>query len=1151
MVVIKIFNANDRDFNTAGNIIIEPLYCHEIKKKSLNGWYIDVEIPIKYKEYIEQDKLCVVKTKSKLKPQAFRIKDIEYTTNKIVFQARHVMFDAEDYFLLDVRPTNQNGLNALNYINQRTDIVSPFTMYSNVENTNTAYFIRKNLLEAWSTIEEKWNGVFDADNWDISFLVSVGNDKGETIYYRKNLEDMKIIEDWSGVCTKLYPIGKDEMMLPNKYLESETQYDIPYTRTIKFDTQLSDEEQTEENLLNELETNAINYLQENCVPKVCYEINSNISQEMEIGDIIQVKHPLCNISTEVLEYEYDAILEKVIKLVFGNYSKDVKKKFKAVTESIESIKEAVNKQQTTINNQTNLINSLNKNGYVYIDENEILILDTIPKEKAKNVWRFGLGGIGFSSNGYEGPFEVAMTMDGQINANFITTGTLSVSRIEGLANFISETEKQISNIEIKQGEITSRVESIVDTKGEAEGKNIHIEDCAEEPLVDISLHGETSQKTRSGKNLCDDRFSSYAISSYGYKKIIDRSVSLTATLIDKDTSVDLSGVYFGFTGNGENANAGVAWLVQNGSKSSISTNLNLQYFSFFPANETTFNKIFSRYYIQIEEGEASTYEPYGASPSPDYPSKIENVEGNVEVKVEGKNRFDKTQGFKYSNISKDLWTITQVENGLRVASNYSSAGAPYARYIITNLSNYVGKVVRVKAKIVNNTNIGAYRLSLCNVNGGNPIQKVVTNVSEHTLSFIVDEIIEGQEYLALDLYSHKGTSAQSPNGYVDYTDIIITIDNEDMTYEPNKSQTAYFPLAEGQKLMEGSYLADDGIYNVRKQVVLDGTEPWVDLSYAYYSNKLNGLIKNITANDTEIRILCNCFNGESAYDGSREGLKGIYTINEQIYLRGFKAEFPTVNDLKLYIAEQYANGTPLIIEYELAEEEIVTYTKEQQKAWNKIKQLKTYKNITNITSDACAEIVYIRDNGLDIYETKPDAENKYIETTEKFAEQKITIDGIKSEVSSTQTTFGNKLTELTGKFDDYAPKSEIVTIQNSVQTLQTNTYTKTEINTKLTDGSVTKVLTTAGTFDENGLTIEKTNAKTKGNFNEKGITVTDATSGSSQELLFAGYDEELNETIVRSKNMTVEKYFVIGNTARQENYTNPVLGGKGVGVFIL
>ena len=205
--MIKIFDANDRDFSTAGNIIINPLKCKEHKKKSLNGWYIDVEIPIKYKEFIKKDKLCVIKTKSKLNPQAFRIgEEISYTSRKISFKANHVMFDAEDYFLVDVRPTNQNGLNALNYINERTDSVSPFKIFSNVENVNTAYFIRKSLLKAWATIEERWNGVFDADNWNISFLQKVGKDNGESIIYGKNLEHIEVYEDWSSVVTKLYPV---------------------------------------------------------------------------------------------------------------------------------------------------------------------------------------------------------------------------------------------------------------------------------------------------------------------------------------------------------------------------------------------------------------------------------------------------------------------------------------------------------------------------------------------------------------------------------------------------------------------------------------------------------------------------------------------------------------------------------------------------------------------------------------------------------------------------------------------------------------------------------------------------------------------------------------------------------------------------------
>lgn len=435
--MIKIFNATDTDFSTAGNIIINPLYCHEIKKKSLNGWYIDVEIPIKYKDYISKDKLCVVKTKSKLNPQAFRIaEDIKYTTKKIKFKAEHVMFDARKYVLLDVRPTNLNGLNGLKYINERTDKVSPFSISSNVENVNTTYLICKNLLEAWTISEEKWGGVFDADNWNISFNQKVGNDNGATIAYGKNMQGFEIYEDWSNVCTKVLPVGPNGLILPEEYIESEIQYETPYTKVKEFQTELENEEQTEENLTTELRRKAKEYLSANSVPQVSYTINSNIEQELEIGDIIKVLHPFVNIFTEVLEYEYDLISKKITSLTFGNYSRDVKTKFENIKDTINQINQTLSTQGVVINNQTNLINSLNKNGYVYIDNNEILILDTIPKENAKNIWRFGLGGIGFSSNGYEGPFKIAVTMDGQINANFITTGTLSVDRIEGLESQI-------------------------------------------------------------------------------------------------------------------------------------------------------------------------------------------------------------------------------------------------------------------------------------------------------------------------------------------------------------------------------------------------------------------------------------------------------------------------------------------------------------------------------------------------------------------------------------------------------------------------------------------------------------------------------------------------------------------------------------------
>ena len=285
----------------------------------------------------------------------------------------------------------------------------------------------------------------------------MGNDNGETVAYGKNMQNMQIYEDWSSVVTKLYPVGYDGLMLPEKYIESDIQYNEPYTRTVSFESNLEIENATEGELINELRTNANKYLEENEVPKVSYVVTVIVNERLEIGDTVHVKHPLCNILTEVLEYEYNIISQKMKSITFGNYSRDVKTKFDTIKENINTVVETLSKQEITIKHQTNLINSLNKNGFVYIDDNEILILDKLPKEEAENVWRFGLGGIGFSSNGYEGPFETAITMDGQINANFITTGTMSVSRIEGLENTLNNIN---TSIQLNGDNITSLVEEV-------------------------------------------------------------------------------------------------------------------------------------------------------------------------------------------------------------------------------------------------------------------------------------------------------------------------------------------------------------------------------------------------------------------------------------------------------------------------------------------------------------------------------------------------------------------------------------------------------------------------------------------------------------------------------------------------------------------
>lgn len=1160
--MIKIFNANDRDFSTAGNIIIEPIKCIEYKKKSLNGWYIEVEIPIKYKEYISKDKLCVVKTKSKLNPQAFRIgEDIECSTRKIKFQADHIMFDAKDYVLLDVRPTKQNGLNALNYINERTDNLSPFSIYSNVENVNTAYFIRKNLLEAWTTIEEKWGGVFDADNWNISFLTSVGNDNGETIAYGKNMQGFDIYEDWSSVCTKLLPVGYDGLLLPEKYLKSDVQYEKPYTRVIDFQTNLETEEQTEEKLLEELRQNAEAYLEENKVPKVSYTIISNVNQTLEIGDTIKVLHPFVNLFTEVLEYEYDIILEKVKSLTFGNYNRDVRTKFDNIKNSITQINQALSKQEIAINTQTNLINMLNKNGYVYIDDNEILILDTLPKEKAKNVWRFGLGGIGFSSNGYEGPFETAITMDGKINADFITTGTMAVDRIESLANFINSTNSSISKIELEQGRITSKVssveqsvENITKIEGTAEGKNIYIDDASAEPLIDIMLEGESQQATRSGKNFLENTGVSNTINGVTFTINDDKTIlvdgnndgTANSSFIINNYSLK-AGTYIlnGCPSGGSSTTYRLAiqktsgWSILgldtgSGSKQfTIDEATNIQVAIFIQKGQTISNLLFKPM-IRLSSIIDDTYEQYGVMPSPDYRSEIENLEGeNIcpslnttrtingvtftknkdgSITMNGTATAETTYPINVNTTTNTRTVLLKANSKYRMLSSYESGKyITQVFYLKNNAMTYTsslietveetkaGMYIRVyKDAVLENVTIypqitkgeeykpyvpynslefkdvGSNVLELSKgtvtlngvtltsdgetitingtVSGNYPavkltnglkaapsLETLVNNyISERVAQLedikdcTIQSIISGGSstftpYIGSynktvrELWYGIGTPAKTiqtsstsliaiylggkGSTYNNYK-IKIGINKGTVAkaYEPYKQQTECFPLSEGQKLMEGSYLADDGIHHKRKQISINSSlgnynsnDNWYYISNSNFAN----LIKAGNS-------LSNYFTYKPiSYLTSNPNASGVFS-NTGTHFVFRVLEFTSAAEYRNFFTEN-----SVIIEYDIAEEEIVPYTETQQEVWEKLRHFTLFKGINNITSTANAKITYVRDNGLsDTYETKRNVKENYYTKIETDSQISQAADSIKESVKEINEQTQEKLATL-------------------------------------------------------------------------------------------------------------------------------------------
>ena len=230
-------------------------------------------------------------------------------------------------------------------------------------------------------------------------------------------------------------------------------------------------------------------------------------------------------------------------------------------------------------------------------------------------------------------------------------------------------------------------------------------------------------------------------------------------------------------------------------------------------------------------------------------------------------------------------------------------------------------------------------------------------------------------------------------------------------YEPYKQQTECFPLSEGQKLMEGSYLADDGIHHVRKQVVLTGTENW-----NLYLNKTKTF--KLSISPWSYSGVCTHYQGiiSSSFDVKT----GIYLSGSAMVVIS-DPRFSTVEEFKTYLAEQYSAGTPVTFEYIMMTnnskpvEKIVPYTDGQKEAREKIKNMILYKGTNHISCTGKLKIKYYTNEEMnEIYAKKEDLHehaNKSIldQTQEAFTtELKNKLDGLNNYVlpAPTSTTLG-------------------------------------------------------------------------------------------------------------------------------------------------
>ena len=181
--------------------------------------------------------------------------------------------------------------------------------------------------------------------------------------------------------------------------------------------------------------------------------------------------------------------------------------------------------------------------------------------------------------------------------------------------------------------------------------------------------------------------------------------------------------------------------------------------------------------------------------------------------------------------------------------------------------------------------------------------------------------------------------------------------------------------------------------------------------------------------------------------------------------------------------------------------------------------------------------------------TKTDKTDRRINQTYIIVDK---VNGRIDSVADRTTVLESDNVDIKTKFGNYTLKSEYATLKTSVEQIQTDTYTRTDIKSILkgtfydenNNQIVSEIVrTTSGTFDENGMTYEKSNAQTKTTINEVGVNT--RRTSNNETILFAGYVDDDNtqfpdfkgQTIVATENIQVKNYFVMPDAhSRIEKY---------------
>lgn len=461
MSLVYVYEEMPADLETNGHALIDWADLPEINR-ILNGdytFYGNYSLEGQNVEYLKEDYFIRAEDEDG-KMKYFEIKKVTKNLNSFSVTGRAIGYMLSRNFIENSFTQNGTGSIIMSRLKAALAFEQPFSFESDIQTVHQFTVKQTNPVDAVigsnngnENLASITAGELDMDNYRFRLLSRIGKDNGYRVDLGVNLESIE--EEIDGnYYNSLYLIGgvpegdydEDKEPITYKYLEltgvtdknrrigkyenSEltTVADLKKWGQTKFDVDRVHEPSI---------THTVSMVQlENTME---YEDLYDDIARLHFGDTCYctVAKLGIEVAERMIEYTWYPTLGKYKSVTLGN---DIEFYTNATATETAKLRQKVQSRTEimveAVRNASSWITGT-KGGIIRMRPekapSEILIMDKPSVADAQKVWRWNLGGLGYSKNGVNGPYGLAMTQDGAIVADFITAGILSGILVQGVA----------------------------------------------------------------------------------------------------------------------------------------------------------------------------------------------------------------------------------------------------------------------------------------------------------------------------------------------------------------------------------------------------------------------------------------------------------------------------------------------------------------------------------------------------------------------------------------------------------------------------------------------------------------------------------------------------------------------------------------------